>query len=373
MLRRLPCAIALVTCVLAAASRAAGLEFSGYAKNLLIGSRTVLGPDDRYTSNLSRLRLELKGSLAPRVSVDLQYDNELLLGDYLRTQQFQVQKDMPPPTYWKAQAEYIDHRRAYAFHRLHRASLTATLGDTDVRLGRQRIVWGTGRFWSPLDLFNPVSPVAIERAERVGVDALLFERKLGAISRAALAHAPRHRTSEASTAALWHGNRSGFDYSLVAGRFRGRTVIGLDLAGQVGQAGLRAEVARMSGRPRVLLGVDHAFAHTLTLSAELYYDGTGTTDRERYDFPALLSGRVQNLGKRYVGVSGSYEITPLLKMRHDAAVNVDDGSGYYSPTLTWSIRADLDATLGAQFFRGRRGTELAAFRRLLYAQLQWFF
>ncbi len=48
-----------------------------------------------------------------------------------------------------------------------------TSGSTTLTAGRQRIGWGTARFWSPMDMFNPISPLQIESEERQGVDAAL--------------------------------------------------------------------------------------------------------------------------------------------------------------------------------------------------------
>jgi hypothetical protein len=377
---RLATAVAAVLFAAAAQAQdtSAALKFSGYAKTMLAGSTTVVGAEEHYTLDSTRLRLELKGTLTEQLNLDLQYDNELLLGDYLGTAQFKAFKDQDPGTYWHAQSAYLDRADAYARHRLYRAALTASVADTDVHIGRQRIAWGTGRFWSPLDILNPLSATALEREERAGVDALLVEHKLDALSRAALVYAPQHDAQDHSLAAMWHGNRAGVDCSLVAGRFRRDNVLGLDLAGQMIDAGVRAEITRTFRRvgiayTRALLGLDYAFVNTLTLSGELFYDGAGAIDRSRYDLAALLAGRVQNLARRYLGVSARYEITPLLKTRHDLVVNLDDHSRYYSPTLSYSIRDDLDAILGAQLFAGAEGSEFAAFKRLLYVQLQWYF
>ncbi|HEX5685115.1 MAG TPA: hypothetical protein VFY73_13920 [Ideonella sp.] len=353
------------------------LQVSGYAKGMLIDSSTVVGPQERYTAGLNRLRVELKGDLAKWLVVDLQVDNELTLGDYLRTEQFRLQRDSPP-TWWRARTSWLDEPDAYGQARVYRASLTASFVDTDLRVGKQRIAWGTGRFWSPLDILNPVSPTTLERAERVGVDALLVEHKIDALSRAAVVHAPQRDAGDASTAMMWHANRSAVDYSLVAGRFGRSRVLGGDVAGQVGQSGIRAELTRTlpdagPAYVRALVGLDHAFANTLSVSGELFFDGSGSRDRARYDFAALFSGARQNLARHYLGLSASYDVTPLIETRHDLVLNLDDGSGCYSQALTWSLRTNLDATLGAQFFGGARTTEFRAFKRLLYLQLQWFY
>ncbi len=357
---------------------AATWKFSGYYKNLLMRSQTVFPAGERYTEDLNRLRLKLEGRPAENVALDLQYDNEILLGDYLDTQQFQLQKALAVDTYWTAQSTYAQSGSYYAQHRLYRAALTWSLGATDVRIGRQRIAWGTGRFFSPLDIVNPFSPIALERAERIGVDALLVEHKLDALSRVSAVFAPQHDGRNASAAALWHANLRGFDYSLVAGRFRRDQVVGADLAGQIGEAGVRAELTRSRRATgvtttRALLGMDYAFANTLSLTGELYHDGAGASDPQGYDFGALFAGRVQNLGRRYAALYAGYEITPLLKTSNYFVANLNDRSRYIAPSASYSIRANLDWTLGAQLFRGRAGSEYGALKDMVFTQLQWFF
>jgi hypothetical protein len=99
----------------------------------------------------------------------------------------------------------------------------------------------------------------------------------------------------------------------------------------------------------------------------------GARDPLSYDFAALFTGRVQNLGRRYAAAHAGYDITPLLKANLDWVANLADRSYYLSPSLTWSIGANLDATIGVQVFRGRAGTEYGAFKEGAFAQLVLFF
>ncbi len=337
------------------------LKLSGSLKSLAVMSRTLA--QEPYWLDLNRLRLKAEGAVAPGLALDVQYDNELLTGDYLRTAQFMQQKDAPPAQYWDAEANYHESRDVYGRHALYRASVTLSAQSVDLKLGRQRIAWGTGRFWSPLDLLNPVSAIALEREERAGVDAALVEMKFGPLAKASAVYAPRRDGLAADRAVQWHGNAGGTDYSLVAGRLAGEDVVGLDLATQIGQAGLRAEAThqRPAGRSsfqRLLLGLDYAFANTLTLSTELYYNGAGTRDQSR---------------SRYLGVYAGYDLTPLLKWANYVVVNLDDGSRAVDARLTWSARSDLDLTLGLQRFGGRAGSEYRRWPNTWMAQLQWFF
>lgn len=358
--------------------RAEDLKLSGYYKNLFVNSETVFPVEEGYTLDLNRLRLELKGNVSRSTSLDLQYDNEVLLGSYLRTAQFALSKDQRPDQLWDLEANYAEAGGWYGRHRLYRASVNFSLAEIDLRLGRQRIAWGTGRFWSPVDLLNPLNPIALEREERPGVDGALLEHKLGPLSRVSAVYAPRHERGASSGAVNWHSNAAGIDYSVIAGKIRGVRVLGGDIATQVGSAGLRAELTRNDpdhAPPflRAVVGLDYAFANTLTLSGELYYNGAGASDQAGYDFAALLAGRIQNVGRRYLGAYASYEITPLIKSVNYLVVNLGDRSRFFSPAIALSLRANLDLTLGAQLFGGGPGTEYQRLSDLYFAQLQWFF
>jgi hypothetical protein len=370
----------VVTVVLAAASSVAQtqpLELTGSLKSVVLRSRASTG-ENRVLS-LNRLRVEAKGDLAPGLALDLQYDNELLLGSYLGTADFRALEDRVPPQYWRADANYVERGDVYGRHRLYRAAVTLTRDNVDLKLGRQRIAWGTGRFWSPLDMLNPVNPLALEREERVGVDAALLEAKLGPLSRASLVYAPAPDRGSPSRAIQLHGNAAGVDASLVVGRLLGLDIVGMDVAGQIGDAGIRGEAARLrprggsGGFNRLMGGVDYAFPNGLTLSAELYYNGAGSRDPAGYDFMGQRAGRVASLAKRYAGMYASYEITPLLKWMTYMVVNGDDRSRAVDTRLVWSVSADLELTAGVQQFGGRNGSEYGNVPAAWQAQLQWFF
>lgn len=358
------------------ASMAQPLDLTGSLKSVYLRSTASTG--EHFALSLNRLRVEAKGDPAPGIALYLQYDNEVLLGSYLDTVEFRAAKERMAPQYWRADANYIERGDVYGRHRLHRASVTLTHRDVDLKLGRQRIAWGTGRFWSPLDMLNPVNPLALEREERIGVDAALLEAKLGPLSRASLVVAPAPDRGSPSRAAQWHGNAGGVDMSLLAGRLLGLDIAGMDLAGQIGDAGIRGEAARLRprGSPafnRLMIGADYAFANALTLSAELYYNGSGSRDRAGYDRAGLRSGRVANLATRYTGLYAACEITPLLKWVSYAVRNVDDRSHAIDSRLVWSVGPATDLTIGVQQFNGAEGSEFRALPNALQFQLQWFF
>jgi len=360
----------------AASAQQEPLKLSGSVKSILLRSETLDG--ESFTLDLNRLRIEAKGNITSALRLDLQFDHEVLLGSYLHTAQFRSEKDAAPPQYWRAESNIFESGDAYVRERLYRASLTGSFESVDLRLGRQRIAWGTGRFWSPLDILNPVSPIAIERDERLGVDAALLEAKFGPLSRLSVAYAPQRRPRGTSAAVQWHSNVGGYDYSLVGGRVDRQGIVGFDVAGQIAQAGLRAEAARLhptgaNAFQRFLVGLDYAFANTLIVSGELYYNGGGRSNREAYDFASLAAGRTLSVATRYVGLFASYDLTPLLKWSNYLIVNADDGSRVFDSRLAWALRADLELTLGVQSLAGSAGSEYGRLPSAVLAQARWFF
>jgi hypothetical protein len=351
---------------------------TGSFYNVYSDSRTVIPPAQDFALDLSRLRLKLAGRPMAHLAVDVQYDNELLLGNYLSTAQYALLRRRPAVTSFDLTHEYITRGNVVARHQLYRATLAWSGSVTDVRVGRQRVALGTGQFWSPLDLLNPLDPTRLERDYRTGVDAIVVERKLGAVSRVQGMFAPGTRRARAIAGAYLHGNVRGADFSILAGRFRGDDAIGVDISAARGGLGLRGEatITRPVAGPRfgrVLLGGDYGFANTVNLSAEVYANGQGATDRNRYDYAALTTGRTFSLGRYYGAVAASYQVTPLVKATVYAVTNAGDGSAVVWPRLEYSAASNLDLVLGLQRFVGDETTEYGRLSNLLHGEVRWFF
>ncbi len=70
---------------------------------------------------------------------------------------------------------FVNRGNLYWDTSLYRGTVSLHNGKATLTVGRQRIGWGTARFWSPMDMFNPISPLQIESEERQGVDAASLE------------------------------------------------------------------------------------------------------------------------------------------------------------------------------------------------------
>lgn len=218
----------------------------------------------------------------------------------------------------------------------------------------------------------------MERDYRTGVDAVLAERRLGALSRLAAVYAPATDRSRSTVAGYVHGNMGGTDYSVLVGHLRGDDAIGADFSGEIGGLGIRGEatLTHPASEPtygRVLVGADYGFRNTLTLTVELYYNGQGASDPARYDFAALIAGRTISLARHYGGTAMSYEITPLVKLAAYVVLNIDDHSGVLWPRIEYSLATNFDIAAGIQGFVGGPQTEYGRVSNLLHGEARWFF
>lgn len=353
-------------------------RLSGYVLNLLTRSTTVFPAGDRYVLDLNRLRLKVAGRPLDAARIDLQYDNEVLLGSYVHTRQFALSANRVSPTSLDLERTYATGPNVAGRHRLYRATLTWSGGENNITVGRQRIAWGSGRFWSPLDILNPFDAARVEREEREGIDAVLLDRDIGALGNVSGVVAPRTAGSRAVLAGYVHWNANGTDYSALVGTVRGEDVIGADFSGQIGGLGIRGEATSTqpdSGRRfmRLLLGADYGFANTLTVTGEVYFNGQGSSRRTSYDFTGLFEGRIRNVARRYGAIALSYEITQLVRLLAYGLVNLDDGSRLVWPGVEYSLVRNVDLAAGMQSFSGSLGSEYGRLPDVLHFQGKWFF
>jgi len=356
------------------------IQVSGYYKNFLASSRTLASfpPQENYWVDFNRLRLEFKGNISATTRFDVQYDNEAYFGDYLATNQFVAQKGLASDNYFQLYQAYADNNSVYARHGLYRAYIDSSLGQVDMRAGRQRIAWGSGLFWSPVDIINPFDPTQIEREERRGVDAILADWNYAELSRLSLVYAAHREPIRATTAMRWRSNWSGFDLGVTGGHFRNDDMVGVDFAGQWHSIGLRGEWTQTwspvdGSFQRAVISSDYTASNSLSTFVELYYNGQGRTDPASYQFPRLFNGEIQNLARRYLGMMVGYDFTPIMKWKNYYIHNFDDGSQFLYSRLAYSSSENSEWTAGAQIFSGSAGSEYGSLNNIALIQYQRFF
>ena len=354
------------------------LKIGGDYKLLSGYSHTPDAENKPYTQMSARLRLKLNYRFLPSLEANVEHDTEILAGSYVGTNYFQSHKNGQNSQYWSDGGAWADNQDFYATQRLFRASLKLSSEVADVTVGRQRIPLGTGRFWSALDMLNPVNPLQVERDEFTGVDAVLVEHGIGSLAKLSAIYAPDPARVSDRWVMQYRTHVRESDVTLTYGKYWEDHVIGADFATQIGDAGLRGEavytIPKLGSHYRkALLGLDYAFANTLAFSVEAYYSDRSTEDglAQLRDNPQL--GLVQPLGNAYFGLAVGYDFTPLTRLSTYILNNLKDGSGVFYPTLSYSISDNSSFLAGAQFFFGGPGSEYGRGRNLYYARYQEFF
>lgn len=346
------------------------ISLSGHYRNFLVYSKTQLENENYYLDS-NRLRVEVNGEPSEQFSYHIRYDNNVLFGDYIATREFSVYEAaaevLPESTYWVLDHDVKKEEKLRWNHSIERAYFTLRFKNLDLRLGRQRISWGKGWFWSPLDLFNPIPSTAVEREERKGVDGAMLTLSSGKVSSFSLLYLPQRECPE-SIAFRVVRLLGSYDVAFSAGRHMERTFAGIDFAGYIGDGGVYGELVsiedeRGDQKSSLLLSGNYNFESSLYIMLEYFHN-------EGWSAPWM---GIEYSGDDYAGLQASYDLTPLTKWNNFLIVNLDDRSFFYSPQLVSSLTEDVDLAPGIQIFGGNRKGEYGRLENVYYIDLKWFF
>ena len=352
-------------------------SFNGYAKNLGIRSSSFLTSDPYYL-NITRGRLIGRASVNSVVHAELWLDTELVTGSFLTSADFQLGNALERATFLDLDWMISSSAQHQLRQSLFRAHVSLYLDNFQLTAGRQRIAWGTGFVWNPTDILNPVNPTNIERDEKVGVDALYAVLPLGALSQIEAVWAVGRTPELSSYAARASFNVGDYDIAFTGGYFRETWVVGGDIAGYLGDAGLRGEWALRApesgpAQLRATLNADYNFASGYYTVLELHYNSPGSSSSADYDLSALLDGTVFNLAELYSAFIVSKSLTPLIGANIYSLLNLNDGSGLAGPAITWAMFQNVELSLSSYLFFGAGGSEFGALSNAYFGSIQVYF
>jgi len=294
-----------------------------------------------------------------------------------------------------------------ALVRLDRASVAYTGASVVLRFGRQAISWGNGLLFTPMDIFNPFDPTAVDKEYKSGDDMLYAQYLLGNGDDVQAVAVVRRdplsgevKSDQSSLACKYHGFWAGGEYDLLATRHYGETVLALGFSGDLGDAVWRGDLVwNDTETGSVLTGVTGltwswvGAGRNWTGVAEYYYNGFGLGSGD-YSVeslaadPELLArlarGELFNVGRHYLGVSVTLEATPLLNLTQNIFVNLGDPSAYAQFVLSYDWKQDLQVLAAVNFPVGPDGSEYGGIDAVqpgmylstgpaLFAQLAWYF
>lgn len=296
-----------------------------------------------------------------------------------------------------------------------------------VRVGRQRIAWGSGLAWNPTNrVETPRNPLNVSLEQQgtpaVRVDVVPFpwaglilvaaRSEIESADLPFAVRAPRRRTAAVRARFLVRDTDLAVVLSGGAGQ---RSLVGFDVGRSVGEVALHAEAAAYRGAEmpparddqrflRVAAGLLWSRGEHLTLTAEYFYNGEGYPDARREEWlaglrasaaaafdPSLPEPVRQSASARYAALAAVPFAGGLGLGRHylhagwssrvregrwtmslRALLGLTDGGVALTPGAQWSPGSGLDVELDAVTLLGPRASEfrLAPLRTALQARLK---
>lgn len=229
---------------------------------------------------------------------------------------------------------------------LDRAVVTVSLPRADVYLGRQVVAFGSARAVNPTDVITPLSTEVLDKEERVGVDAVRLRVPVGMMGELDAGVVPGWDVSKQSGAGFVRGRfmAHGADVHVMAMGFREHLLLGLDVAGSLGDAGAWLEAAwtrKPDGRSflRISTGLDHRFSNGVYGTLEYHLNGAGVSRARDYytllEDQTYAAGGVFLLGRHYVAPGLAWQLTPLWSVRMPVLLNLSDRSAFLSPAIEY--------------------------------------
>ncbi len=258
-------------------------------------------------------------------------------------------------------------------HEIDRAlfALHPAWGDTTI--GRQAIGLGRGVLFGAVDVFNPFSPLEVDREWRRGVDAFRAEYRLSTTSSAECIAAFGETWEQSALLGRFRGYLGDIDGSLIVGKRAEDFMVGSALSAVLGEAEVHGELAVFDtpeAQPdgtlwggghlatKAVIGSSYTFdvGKGLTVLGGYHYSDFGVEDAEDIlvrlqdpDFQQrFLRGDTQILGRQAVAAQLSYPFSDAVNGSFLVLTNPTDASGVVSPSPRWDL--DENVTFLANVF-----------------------
>jgi hypothetical protein len=309
--------------------------------------------------------------------------------------------------WWNLTHSFGDEDKTVFIHRLDRLNVGFTTEHTAWRFGRQAISWGNGLVFTPMDVFNPFDPAAVDKEYKTG-DDMLYGQFLfnGGNDLQAVLIVRRDPLSglvekdESSLAFKYHGFLGMNEFDLLAAEHFGDQILGVGSIVGIGGAVWRGDLTWTH------TDLDSVFSLATSISyswnwggtnisglLEYYHNGFGQKN-SAYSFtdlaqnPDLLNrierGELFTLSRNYLAASATIEISPLFMLIPNFFINLEDPSALAQFVAQYDWKQDLQVLAALNIPIGPDGSEYGGIEAPIegryfssgpgiFAQLAWYF
>jgi len=247
-------------------------------------------------------------------------------------------------------------------------------------VGRQRIAYGSAMFYSPLDIFNPISPLSLEPEERVGVDGASMEVELGPSSYTSLAYGIGNSWDETRLAAYYKTTVKSFDLHFLAARIFEEYILGAAFSGYVKEGSLYGELSYTIpdhglNYVRGTIGYEYNLKNGILLIAE-YYHNDGVISLSDLNSAELMFSTQRGLATidhNFLCLSAGFDLNPLLRFNSAIIYDMDAGAFYIGPSFSYSAPHSITVAAGTQLFGGNQRGDFGMLPPFLWGRVRWDF
>ncbi len=294
--------------------------------------------------------------------------------EYVNSEYFDYVKETKADTPFNTDTQLADYDSGWAYAKLYRLYGGYVDEYNRITLGLQNITMGVGRIWTPTNLFNPKNSYALEPDEVFGVAAFSYTRYIDETSHITFV-VSQGGDDRFKYAARYKAFLEFADFALDIITSEDTTMLGYEIEGNLYESGveLRGEGAYIKNTLKTdsgseereffqaIAGLDYGFVNGITLVGEALYSSDSFSYDEilfNLDSAALSNLVYSNL---YGALSLSYGFTIFLSgsMTYIESFN-DENSGFFTPSLTYTLDDYNTFTLGAMLQNGSDESEFGA-------------
>ncbi len=354
------------------------IDFSGYIQEQALLAPILL--NDYFLLSQSRFRPLLDFNFGHGFTADFSQTLLLSAGNALQNPAYQFARKFPQPTYFKWDYYFVDTTDLNLDWSVYRAWVAYEGKKFKAVVGRQRIAYGSALFYSPLDIFNPVSPLSLNPGERVGVDGASMEYELGPSSYASLAYGIGDSWDKSRLAFYYKTTVKAFDLHFLAARIFKDYIVGGAFSGNVKDGNLYGELSYTIpdhdlNYVRGTVGYSYKFKNGILMILEYYHDDGVLSDSGQNGSELLFSTKqgLVTIDRNFLCLSTGFSLTSLLGFSSAIIYDMDGGSFFIGPSFSYSATQSVTIAAGAQLFGGNPQGDFGALPQFLWGRVIWNF
>jgi hypothetical protein len=354
------------------------IDFSGYVQEQALDAPMFYGSS--FDLSQARFRPVLDFNFGHGLSAEFSQTLLLSSGSAISNPAYLIARKYPQPTYFKWDYYFVDTTDLNLDWSVYRGWVAYESKKFKAVVGRQRIAYGSAMFYSPLDIFNPISPLSLEPEERVGVDGASMEFELGQSSYASLAYGIGDSWDETRLAAYYKTTVKSFDLHFLAARIFTEYTVGAAFSGYVRDGSLYGEFSYTIpdhglNYVRGTIGYEYNFKNGILMIAEYYHnDGVlSLSDMNNAELMFSTQRGLATIDHNFLCLSAGFDLNPLLRFNSAIIYDMDAGSFYIGPSFSYSAPRSITIAAGAQLFGGNPGGDFGLLPPFLWGRVRWDF